>query len=105
MPLLAAFFGALIGGIAEFLAGIVGYRVAVFLAISAVFFASWAACAAAVVAVAAGLSVVAPDAFVNACNLLLPSNLGPIVAGTLTVEAIVSSLRLHLKVAKLAAGA
>ena len=104
MPLLAIFFGALVAGLAEFLAGFVTRRVAVYAALTAVIGTSWAIMAAAVWAIVAGLAGSAPDMVVNAIAFFFPSNLGAVLTGAVAIEGTVAGFRIHMGNVRTAAG-
>jgi hypothetical protein len=96
MPLLAAFVGALVAGLAEFLAGFVTRKVAIYAALSAVMLASWAAMAAAIWSVTAGVAASMPQLVVDAFAFLFPANLGTVIAGAVAIEGTVTGFRLHM---------
>lgn len=96
MPLLAAFLGALVAGLAEYLAGFVTRKVAVYAALTAVMAASWALMAAAVWLVVGASAASVPTLVVNAVAFIFPSNLTTVVTGALAIEGTVAGFRMHM---------
>lgn len=102
MPILASFLGAMIAGLGEFLAGFMTKKVAIYLAVSAVFAASWTALLAAVALALAGLSVTTPQVIVDAVHFALPANTAAVVTGAIAIEGVVAGFRWHLSNMRLA---
>jgi hypothetical protein len=104
VPIFAGFLGALFAGLAEFLAGFVTRRVAVYAALVTVTAASWAALAVAVWAVVGVAAATVPTMVSVAFAFLFPSNLGTVIAGAIAIEGAVAGFRLHMGNVRAAAG-
>jgi hypothetical protein len=96
MPIFAGFLGAMIAGLAEFLAGWMTRKVAIYLALTVAVAASWAALMVAVAAVVTGLSSVVPSMVSTAVAFIFPSNFGTVIAGAVAIEGVVAGFRLHM---------
>ena len=96
MPLLAAFLGALVAGLGEFLAGFVTRKVAIYAALTTVVAASWAILAAALWAIVGISALVVPAMVANAVAFIFPGNLSTVVAGAIAIEGTVAGFRLHM---------
>lgn len=104
MPILAGFLGAMFAGLAEFLAGFVTRRVAVYAALVTVTAASWAALGVAVWVVVGVAAATVPTMVATAVTFIFPSNLSTVIAGGIAIEGTVAGFRLHMGSIRAAAG-
>lgn len=88
MPLFAAFLGSLFTSLADFVAQYVTRRVAIAAAVIAVLVAVTATFVAAMQALIAGISVVAPDALSVAASWVVPSNMDECLAAIASAHAL-----------------
>lgn len=96
MPIFAALLGALMTGLAEYFAGFLTRRVAVYAAFTVTVGLSWAALFAALVAVASGVANTVPTMVSVGMAFIFPSNLAAVITGAVVIDGAVMGFQLHM---------